>query len=383
MQQPVRQRLRRPFFAASQSGDPIEYLMKSPWSPGHLAHILLIYAGALLFGLFAHWLRFPLPWMIGAMVFASSVRMAERPLAVPGQTRQIGQILVATSVGLSFTPEAVGAMVSLLLPMVGAAFLTIGLGFVVAAFLMRIARVDVITAVLSSVPMGPVESATLAVRHDVPPGPVIFAQTLRIMLLVVLIPPAIVAIDGTIKDPVAALSRMDWTVPGAILLCVTGVAGALAARAVGLANPFFVGSLGGAALAAALSLPLTAYPYPVLVLAQIFLGVWLGAVFDRDLLRRARGFIPGAMLASLLLIALCIGMGIGLTWLTGESWQVMLLSTAPGSVTEMALTAKILEDGLAVVTAFHVIRIFIILPLAGTIIGVTARVAERWGLRPR
>ncbi|HKL55937.1 MAG: AbrB family transcriptional regulator [Roseovarius sp.] len=357
--------------------------MKSPWSLGHLAHIFLIYAGALLFGLFAHWLRFPLPWMIGAMVFASSVRMAERPLSVPGQTRQIGQVLVATSVGLSFTPEAVGAMVSLLLPMVGAAFLTIGLGFVVAAFLMRIARVDVITAVLSSVPMGPVESATLAVRHNVLPGPVIFAQTLRIMLLVVLIPPAIVAIDGTIKDPVAALSRMDWTVPGAILLCVTGVLGALAARAVKLANPFFVGSLGGAALAAALSLPLTAYPYPVLVLAQIFLGVWLGAVFDRDLLRRARGFIPGALMASLLLIALCIAMGVGLTWLTGESWQVMLLSTAPGSVTEMALTAKILEDGLAVVTAFHVIRIFIILPLAGTIIGVTARVADRWGLRPR
>ncbi|RKT30882.1 hypothetical protein BXY70_2878 [Roseovarius halotolerans] len=357
--------------------------MKPPWSLGHLAHVILIYAGALLFGLVAHWMRFPLPWMIGAMVFASSVRMAERPLPVPGQTRQIGQILVATSVGLSFTPEAVGAMVSLLLPMVGTAFLTIGLGFVVAAFLMRIARVDVITAVLSSVPMGPVESATLAVRHNVQPGPVIFAQTLRIMLLVVLIPPAIVAIDGSVKDPVAALSRMDWSVPGAILLCVTGVAGALAARAVGLANPFFVGSLGGAALAAALSLPLTAYPYPVLVLAQIFLGVWLGAVFDRDLLRRARGFIPGAILASLLLIALCIGMGVGLTWLTGESWQVMLLSTAPGSVTEMALTAKILEDGLAVVTAFHVIRIFIILPLAGTIIGMTARVADHWGLRPR
>ncbi|EDM72125.1 ureidoglycolate hydrolase [Roseobacter sp. AzwK-3b] len=355
--------------------------MTPDWSLRRLVHLVAIYAGALLFGLVAHWLRFPLPWMIGAMVFASSVRMLDRPLPVPGQTRQIGQVLVATSVGLSFTPEAVGAMVSLLIPMVGAAILTIGLGFVVAAFLMRVTRADIITAVLASIPMGPVESATLAVKHKVRPGPVVFAQTLRIMLLVLLIPPAIVALDGTVKDPVAALSRMEWTASGAMLLALAGVAGAYAARAVRLANPFFVGSLGGAALAAAFSLPITAYPYPVLVLAQVFLGVWLGAVFDRDLVRHARGFIPGAVMASLLLIALCTCMGMALTWITGEKWQVMMLSTAPGSVTEMALTAKILEDGLAVVTAFHVVRIFIILPFASSIIDVTARLAQRWGLQ--
>ncbi|MFD1509115.1 AbrB family transcriptional regulator [Lacimonas salitolerans] len=80
-----------------------------------VAVVLLIYGGALLFGLVAHWLRFPLPWMIGAMVFASTVRMLDRPLPIPAQTRQIGQILIATSVGLSFTPEAVRMMQSLLL----------------------------------------------------------------------------------------------------------------------------------------------------------------------------------------------------------------------------------------------------------------------------
>mgnify|MGYP003571156361 CR=1 FL=1 len=334
-----------------------------------------------MFGIIAHWMRFPLPWMIGAMVFAATVRIADRPLQVPGQSRQIGQVLVATSVGLSFTPDAVGAMGALLIPMIGSAILTIVIGFVVAAFLMRITRTDVITAVLSSIPMGPVESAALAVRHKVLPGPVVFAQTLRIVLLVILIPPTIVALDGSVQDPVAALSRMDGTPSGAMLLAIAGVAGALVARSVRLANPFFVGSLGGAALAAAFSFPITAYPYPVLVLAQVFLGVWLGAVFDRELFRRARGFIPGSILASLLLVTLCVGMGLGLTWITGETWQIMLLSTAPGSVTEMALTAKILEDGLAVVTAFHVVRIFIILPLSSSIISVTARLAKRAGLR--
>ncbi|TCP59925.1 hypothetical protein EV663_11421 [Rhodovulum bhavnagarense] len=342
---------------------------------GRPAHAVLIYGGALISGLAASRIGFPLPWMLGAMLFAAGVRLADRPVAIPVQTRQAGQVLVACSVGLSFTPEAVATMGALLWAMLAAAILTVAIGFVVAAALMRLARVDVITAVLSSVPMGPVESAVLAQAHGVAPGPVVFAQTLRITALVIVIPPSIVALDGTVRDPVAMLARTDWSLAGAAFLVLAGMGGALVAHRLRLANPFFVGALAGAALAAAFSLPITAFPYPVLVVAQMFLGVWLGAVFDRDLLRRARGFIPAALVSSLLLTILCAGMGLGLAWLTGQPGTVMILATAPGSVTEMALTAKILQEGLALVTAFHLVRIFVIIPNAGRIIGLTARLA--------
>lgn len=345
-------------------------------------HVPLIYAGALACGAVGNWLNLPLPWMIGAMAFATAVRLADLPVQVPVVTRPIGQMIVASSVGLSFTPAAVAALSTLFMPMIAAALLTVVAGFAVAALLMRIARVDVITATLASIPMGPVESATLAGRHGVAPGPVIFAQTLRIMMLVVFIPPVLIALADGIQDPVAVLRAIPWTTTGAVMLAGFALLGALVARAVRLGNPFFVGSIGGAALAAAFSVPLTAYPYPVLVLAQIFLGVWLGAVFDRKLLRQAGNFIPGAVASSLVMVALCAAMGFGLTWFTGRPWTVMVLATAPGSVTEMALTAKILQEGIAVVTAFHLVRIFIILPAAPLIIGVTARLATRWGLHP-
>jgi uncharacterized protein len=346
-------------------------------------HVLLIYAGALAFGVIGNWINLPLPWLIGAMAFATTLRLSNLPVQVPAVTRPIGQMIVASSVGLSFTPAAVSALTALFVPMISVAILTIVAGFAVAALLMRMARVDVITATLASIPMGPVESAHLAHQHGVPPGPIIFSQTLRIMMLVVFIPPALVALSDGTHDPIAVLRAIPWSTPGALLLGAFGVMGALAARAVRLGNPFFVGSIGGAALAAALSFPVTAYPYPLLVIAQVFLGVWLGAVFDRELLRNAAGFIPGAVATSLLMVAICIGMGLGLAWVTGEPWPVMVLSTAPGSVTEMALTAKILQEGIAVVTAFHLVRIFIILPFAPMIINLTARLANRWGLQSR
>lgn len=347
---------------------------------GRTGHVALIFAGAIVFGFIAQWMRFPLPWMLGAMLFSSTIRMLDLPVRIPVQTRQLGQVLVASSVGLSFTPEALQVMGTLLAPMVLAAIATIFLGFAVAAVLMWLTRVEAITAVLASLPMGPVESAVLAEKHKVPAGPIVFAQTLRIIFLVVLIPPVIVLLDGTITDPVAVLRNVEWRLSGAVILFSFGLGGALIARRLGLGNPFFIGALAGAGAGAALSLPITPFPYPVLACAQVFLGIWLGAVFDRDLVRHARGFIPGSILTSLLLVGLCAAMGVTLTYLTGQPWQVMVLATAPGSVTEMALTAKILQEGLALVTAFHLVRIFIILPFAPLIITWSARVAARWGV---
>ena len=76
-------------------------------------------------------------------------------------------------------------------------------------------------------------------------------------------------------------------------------------------------------------------------------------------------------------------MALGLARITGEAWQVMVLAMAPGSVTEMALTAKVLQEGIAVVTAFHLVRIFIILPFAPLIISVTRPPRQKRAARRR
>jgi membrane AbrB-like protein len=347
-----------------------------------LLHILLVYAGALVAGFGADALALPLPWMIGPLVFAMAVRLADRPIRVPLVTRPIGQILVASSVGLAFTPEAASAAASLIGWMLAATGLTIVAGWTAAAVVMRVARVDAVTATLASMPMGPVESANIAGRQQVEPGPVVFAQTLRIVLLVLFVPPALVWIDGSVHDPTAALRETAWAPSGALLLITAAVIGAAVMKVLGIANPFFVGPLAGAALAAAFALPITAYPYPVLAGAQVMLGVWLGATFDRDLVRRAGGLLSAAILSALVLIGLCALMGLGLAWATGLPLPVMILATAPGSVTEMALTAKVLEQGVAAVTAFHLLRIFIILPFAPVIIEATARAARRFRIGP-
>ncbi|MCC5969203.1 MAG: AbrB family transcriptional regulator [Pararhodobacter sp.] len=324
----------------------------------------LIYAGAVGCGWIGSLINLPLPWMIGALVFATGLSLSGVAVRVPQVTRPVGQIVIAGSVGLAFTAAALESVAQMFVPMVLAAIATLIAGFAVAWVLTRLAQVDAVTASLASIPMGPVESANLARQYGVAPGPVIFSQTLRIMTLVVLIPPAVLFFNGGMGAADSVLRAVHWTFPGAALLLVLAVAGAYLTKAVRLSNPFFLGPLAASAIASAAGLPVTAVPYWMLAGAQVLLGVWLGAAMDRSLFRRAGGFVSAALISTLLMIALCIAMALAMTAATGHSWATMVLAFAPGSVTEMALTAKILQADIALVTAFHLVRIFIILPTA-------------------
>jgi membrane AbrB-like protein len=202
------------------------------------------------------------------------------------------------------------------------------------------------------------------------------------MLLILIIPPVIIAFDGTVDDPSAVLAGVSFEPSGAVLLIALAATGGILFGKLRIANPFFLGPLAFSAAAAALSLPVSAVPYVILAAAQVLLGVWLGAMFDRELLRNAGGFIIAALASTILLIVLCCAMALGVSAMTGIPWPTMVLATAPGSVTEMALTAKILQEGVAMVTAFHLVRIFIILPAAPLIFAITARLAKRHAMEP-
>jgi uncharacterized membrane protein AbrB (regulator of aidB expression) len=53
----------------------------------------------------------------------------------------------------------------------------------------------------------------------------------------------------------------------------------------------------------------------------------------------------------------------GLAWLAGLNPATMVLGTAPGGIAEMAITAKVLQLGVPVVTAFQVCRLVAVLML--------------------
>lgn len=337
------------------------------------ARTLILFLAAYCCGLMLSWLHFPLPWLVGAILAAFVLRTSGFHFTVPRWARPLGQVAVASSIGLLFTPAALLDLQTLIWPILVAAVGTILVGLACAAVLARMSGMDFVSAGLATIPIGPVESATVANRLERDPGPIIFAQTLRILLIVIIIPALIIGSAAQRGTPTATLQNVHWTWQGIALLGVAGAVGASLALRIRLSNPFFLGPLALSALGAALSLPLSPLPYAGLVSAQILLGCWLGAAFDAALLVRRPKLVMAMLVSNVLLLILCAAMALTISRVTGVDWHITVLGTAPGSVTEMALSAKILGNGVATVISFHLVRVFVVLPIAPWVLRHLAR----------
>jgi membrane AbrB-like protein len=337
---------------------------------------ILIHLAAVLAGALAWWLHVPLPWMIGPMVFAAIVNFTPFAVPAPKFTRPVGQTVVAAVVGMAFTPTALEALLDHFVLMLAVSAATIVAGLAAGVVLMRLTRIDAVTAALSGIPGGPAEMAAFAVRHGAVPGTVALVQTVRIFVLVLTLPPLLVAVEGATGATVTPFTPGGNDVGGAALLMGIAVTGSVVFYFMRLTSPFFLGALAFSATASAISLPVAMPPTWMLAGAQVFLGVWLGTTFDRALFTKGRSFMVAALASTVALMALSAVLAVAAAAFAGIDWRTMVLSTAPGGTTEMALTARILHQDVATVTAFHVVRIFVTLAVAPMFFSYGARMTR-------
>ncbi len=73
------------------------------------------------------------------------------------------------------------------------------------------------------------------------------------------------------------------------------------------------------------------------------------------------------------MMALSACFGLALAWATDLHPATLILGTAPGGIAEMAITAKVLQLGVPVVTAFQVCRLVAVLLIVGPLFTWVAR----------
>jgi uncharacterized protein len=331
---------------------------ESPVNPA-LALVLCGAAGAL-----CAWLRLPVPWMIGPLAAMAACNFAGIGLRAPPGSRQVGQIVVGTALGLYFTPLVAREVVSfwplLLLGGVLAIFLGVLGGWVLA----RLTRTDATTAFFASVPGGATEMTILGERFGARADRVALAQSLRILAVVIVVPFALTysgAHGADLYEPAAV--ALDWGRLAALLAGATAV-GALVAR-LRMPNAFMFGPL---ALATALTvgeIPLSSLPASLSSAAQVLLGCALGARFERRSLQSAPRYVFG-VLAS---VATTIAAAAGSAWAIAVTWGLptptLVLAMAPGGIAEMCITAKVLQLGVPLVTAAQVARVLVLISTTG------------------
>ncbi len=301
----------------------------------------------------------PIPWMIGPMIAVATLNLMGVRMHSPPYARQMGQVILGSAVGLYFTPPVVTELATNFLAIVAAtasAFLVGGVG---AVILNRVSGVDGKSSFFASIPGGAMAMAVLAERYGAQIAPVAVAHSLRVSIVVIVIPFALtyggvplVAAAYRPEVPLDPMILVPWLAFGFVL---GEVAERLRLQNGYLLAPIFFGAaltMGG--------IQLSAVPHWMTDFAQLMFGLVLGARYERAFFARHKLFIPFALLNAFTILITSVAVAIALASAFGLPLATMIIATAPGGLAELTITAQALQIGVPLVVAFHIFRVIMV-----------------------
>lgn len=323
-------------------------------------------------GFLAYEAALPLPWLLGALAASSAMSIAGFDLGMHRSIRQIGQVVAGFSVGLFFTPDVGGQLLSVGWMMVVGSLLSIAASVLLAVMLAHFGHCDRKSAFFAMIPGGLAEMAGLAQQFGANVTLVALSQSMRIVVIVVTLPAALALFLGQIPHEVVrpeALGLLPLTagILGAILVSL--LLGRIRVFNAWLLGGLFVGIAIGIGMAEPVSAP--AY---VRAFAQIAIGFALGARFRWAIIKALGArFLPVTIIATMVLIIV----NVSIAWMFSAHvpFAVGTLATAPGGIAEMSLTAEALHLAPPLVVAWQLTRIVIVALLTGPLFQLYKRIA--------
>lgn len=335
------------------------------------ANLLLTWLAAALGAAVFVWLDTPLPWLLGPLLVIASLRMAGAPLWSPIIVRNTAHVIIGVALGLYFTPQTVTHMLSLWLPIVA------GMGFALMlslsfAAVMRRAGLDAPTAYFAGGIGGATEMTVMGEHHGGRVPVIIAVHTVRIMVVVVLLPFLFRALDihGS-ESFTQAATTVHW--PALAVITVLSLLVSVLFQRVRWPNAWMLGALLITVIVTFGQWLPTALPEAVIQFGQLAIGMTLGSRFAPETIATVRRILLMLIVTTLAGIGLATVFGAVVAWSNDLAISTMVLATSPGGIAEMSLTARVLQLGVPVVTVFHVTRLVFMLLCYGPLYPVLAR----------
>ena len=316
------------------------------------------------------WLATPIPWTIGPLLAVSVASVLGYPTRSLAPLRNVGQWLIGAALGLYFTPQVTALVASLWWAIVVAIAWALALGWGFGRWLRLRHEPDLgateaqrrATSCFAGAIGGASEMTLLAERAGGRTDLVASAHSLRLLIVTLTVPFALTyggwhGIDATLPG------ARTVNLPGLALLLVACAAGSLAFTRTGRSNPWFMGALLVAMGITMTGVELSALPVWMTNMAQLLIGVSLGVRFSAEFVHTAPRWLASVALGTAAMVAVCAAFAALLAWATGLHVATLVLGTSPGGIAEMAITAKVLQLGVPVVTAFQVCRLVAVLVL--------------------
>jgi len=305
-------------------------------------------------------LGLPLAWMIGPLAANLLASFAGCRVEMPGRLREIALGIMGLMLGSQVTPELATRVVdwplSLVLLLVGVAVST---GIVTLWY--RRCGFDSTSAVFSALPGAMGATVLLADKLGADSRRVAISQSLRIVLVLLLLPPLFVLYEGgevVASGKVAEAAWQDaWLLPALFIIVPLGRF--LKLPVPSLLAPLIIGSALSIAGIASLQVPDWGMSLVLLVLGS-FIGTRFSGISFKYLIKFSFHSIVATVLAVLVLAVFAEI----IHQLVGVPRDVAMLAMAPGGMTEMAALAVALDIDPLFVTFHHLVRLVVLMLVA-------------------
>jgi len=298
----------------------------------------------------------PLAFILGPMAGSALVANLVAPMKGGRFLRRGGQLFVGASIGAVLGPDVIAEFARLLPLMLAVAITSIFVGLALALPVARIAGIDRLSAVLSCLPAGMAEMATLARELDADEQAVAIIHTLRVIMVLTFIPLWLGLIARGGVAPVTPADAYDGAGDILALVAVSGILAAAATR-LRVTNGWIIAPMLVSLAVVSFGHLLPPVPSPLLIAAQIAIGASLGLRFRLDQMRKFPRIALAGLVSGLLLIGVAF---IGLTWLVERYTDLdhvsAILAVAPGGLGEMIASATTLGLLAAAVAGFQMTR---------------------------
>lgn len=317
--------------------------------------------------LLASYFNWPLPWIIGSMLAVILVRCLGWRVGEIPYGRLSGQWMIATSIGLHFTPAVLEQILGHFMMMLSVAFLTLLLALLGIEF-MRRKGMDLTTAFFAFMPANFSEMIQAGIRHKANVSQIAAAHSMRLVLIVLCVPPAMFFTAHISPSVVHARLPSDWY--WLLPLLAGGALTAVIWKRCRWPNPWMFGPMAlCAAVTASFNLQ-TALPVELSHYGQLMIGCALGGYFDRHFFRSSPAYLLRVSLFTLVMILSTVALAAVIAFWLQVPLLTLALGMMPGSSTEMYLTAEALNLAVGVVTAMQIMRLVVVMLCAEPVHGL-------------
>jgi uncharacterized protein len=297
-------------------------------------------------GILAQFINLPGGWLIGSLVVTIifAITKSDHPRINP-KWFYIGQSVLGMLLGSTFRPSVIPVLTGNWFPILLIVIITIGVSMTAGVFLSRISSLNRETAMLGSLPGGASTMIVMSVGSKADTRLVALMQYIR--LTCVVLSASLIArfvLHTSFPEQKSLMNMLIgsdsiglW--PIYVQTALLAAAGSICGRVIKLPAGALLGSMIVGIIMKGFSIFNPVWPSSFLHIIYLFMGLYIGLLFDRKVLQQARKLLPLIIGNTVFLILVCALAGKILSLLTGTDYMTGYLATTPGGMDSVAVVA--------------------------------------------